>query len=92
VSLHPRPDFAIPDETRRVAHAAFPKGITCLCIAEELGPLYRDDQFAGLLLTCGQPAASPPGSPWPPSSNTSRDSPTARPPMPSAAASTGSAP
>jgi transposase len=59
VSLHPQSDFAIPEETRRVAHAAFPKGSLCLRIADELGPLYCDDQFADLFPTRGQPAASP---------------------------------
>src|SRR4051794_38266357 len=59
MSLHPRPDFAIPEETQRVAHAAFPKGTLCLRIADELGPLYRDDQFAELFSTRGQPADSP---------------------------------
>jgi transposase len=59
MSLHPDPNFAIPEETRRVAHAAFPKGTICLRIADELGPLYRDDQFAALFSTRGQPAASP---------------------------------
>ena len=59
MSLHPQPHSAIPDETRRVAHAAFPKGTLCLRIAEELGPLFRDDQFAELFPTRGQPAASP---------------------------------
>jgi hypothetical protein len=59
VSLQPRPDCAIPDETQRVAHAAFPKGPLCLRIADELGPLYRYDQFADLFPTRGQPAASP---------------------------------
>src|SRR5512140_326782 len=59
MSLHPQPHSAIPDETRRVAHAAFPKGALGLRIADELGPLYRDDQFADLFPTRGQPAASP---------------------------------
>ena len=59
MSLHPRPDFMIPEETQRVAHAAFPKGTLGLRIADELGPIFRDDQFAKLFPTCGQPAASP---------------------------------
>jgi transposase len=59
MSLHPQPHSAIPDETRRVAHAAFPKGTLGLRIAEELGPPFRDDQFAELVPTRGQPAASP---------------------------------
>jgi transposase len=59
MSLHPRPAGSIPEETQRVAHAAFPKGTLCLRIAEELGPLYRDDLFSDLFPTRGQPAASP---------------------------------
>src|SRR5262249_15688877 len=59
MSLHPQPLSAIPEETHRVAHATFPKGTLCLRIADELGDLYRDDQFAELFPTRGQPAASP---------------------------------
>jgi transposase len=59
VSLQPQPACAIPEETQRVAHAAFPKGTLCLRIADELGPLYRDAQFADLFPTRGQPAVSP---------------------------------
>src|SRR4051794_10877550 len=59
MSLRPLPAGSIPEETRRVAHAAFPKGTLCLRIADELGPTYRDDQFADLFPTRGQPAASP---------------------------------
>ena len=59
MSLHPQPDWAIPEETQRVAHAAFPKGTLCLRIADELGTLYRDAQFADLFPTRGQPADSP---------------------------------
>jgi transposase len=59
MSLRPQPTVSIPEETQRVAHAAFPKGTLCLRIADELGGLYRDDQFAELFPTRGQPAASP---------------------------------
>src|SRR4051794_8255148 len=59
MSLQPQSDFAIPEETQRVAHAAFPKGTLCLRIAEELGPLYGDAQSAALSPARGQPAASP---------------------------------
>lgn len=41
-------DFSVPDETRRVARAAFPKGCACLRIADALGCLYQDKQFAVL--------------------------------------------
>jgi transposase len=56
--------LAIPEETYRVAHAAFPKGTLCLRIADELGDLYRDDQFAELFPTRGQPATSPARLAW----------------------------
>ena len=59
MSLQLRTAFEIPSETRRVAHAAFPKGTLCLRIADELGSLYRDDQFADLFPRRGQPADSP---------------------------------
>src|SRR5262249_9607774 len=59
VSLQPQSDFAIPEETQRVAHAAFPKGNLCLRIADELVPLYRDEQFADVVPTRGHPADSP---------------------------------
>jgi transposase len=59
MSLHPQPDYPIPDQTRRVAHAAFPKGNPCLRLADTLGSLYRDEQFAALFPSRGQPALAP---------------------------------
>src|SRR3981189_2393783 len=59
MSLHPQPDSAIPEETQRVAHAAFPKGTLCLRIADELGSIYGDAQFPALFPPRGQPAVSP---------------------------------
>jgi transposase len=59
MSLQPQPAYPIPDETRRVAHAAFPIGALCLRLVEVLGQLYLDEQFAALFPTCGQPATSP---------------------------------
>jgi hypothetical protein len=53
VSLQPQPAFAIPEETRRVAHAAFPKGTLGLRIADEFGSIDDDDQFASLFPTRG---------------------------------------
>src|SRR5438309_4979729 len=64
MSLRPQPTAAIPEETQRVAQAAFPKGTLCLRIADELGGLYRDDQFVELFPTRGQPAASPARLAW----------------------------
>src|SRR6516162_2023326 len=59
MSLHPQPDYPIPEETRRVAHAAFPKGTLCLRLADTLGSLYRDEQFAAFFPRRGQPALAP---------------------------------
>ena len=59
MSLQPQLAYVIPEETRRVAHAAFPKGALCLRLVEALGQLYLDEQFAALFPTRGQPAASP---------------------------------
>ena len=59
MSLQPRPAFEIPEETRRVARAAFPHGTFCLAVADALGPLYADERFADLFPGRGQPAESP---------------------------------
>ena len=59
MSLHPEDPTSPPEETRRVARAAFPKGTLCLDIADALGPIYRDSQFAALFAPVGQPAAAP---------------------------------
>lgn len=49
----------IPDETRRVAKAAFPKGNVYLWIGDELGELYADELFIDLYPLRGQPTLSP---------------------------------
>ena len=60
MSLQPQPAYVIPDETRRIALAVFPKGgALCLRLVEALGQLYLDEQFAALFPIRGQPAASP---------------------------------
>src|SRR5215469_7141441 len=59
MSLRPRPPCSIPEETHRVAHAAFPKGTLCIRIVDELGSIYDDDQCASLFPTRGQPTTSP---------------------------------
>jgi transposase len=57
--LRPELIGPVPEETRRVARAAFPKGNLYLCLADELGPLFTDDSFADLYPTHGQPALAP---------------------------------
>lgn len=59
MSLHPQPSYPVPEETCRVARAAFPKGTLCLHLADALGPIYHDEQFARLFATRGQPGLSP---------------------------------
>lgn len=57
--LHPRPLFEIPEETARIAQAAFPKGNIYLRMRERLGVFFTDEQFAPLFSERGQPAFSP---------------------------------
>ena len=59
MSLRPQEAFSVPDETRRVALAAFPKGCACLRIGDVLGCVYQDKQFEGLFSKRGQPAEAP---------------------------------
>jgi transposase len=59
MSLHPQASPSVPEETSRVARAAFPKGTLCLHIADELGPIYNDGQFTTLFPRRGQPAEAP---------------------------------
>lgn len=49
----------VPEETRRVAQAAFPKGNVYMWMRDELGTLYSDTIFAGLFAQVGQPAFAP---------------------------------
>jgi len=59
MSLPPQARFQIPDETQRVARAAFPKGTLCLRIADALGAIYQNQEFAPLFPPRGQPAEAP---------------------------------
>jgi transposase len=59
VSLQLRSSYTVPEETARVARAAFPKGNVYMQMYEELGALYTDEMFTGLFPPQGQPAESP---------------------------------
>jgi transposase len=59
MSLHPRPISDVPEETARIAHAAFPKGNIYLRMRDRLGVFFTDQQFASLFSERGQPAFSP---------------------------------
>jgi transposase len=51
--------YQIPEETVRVAKAAFPKGNLYMGLHAELDMLYTNKQFAHLFSTTGQPAHDP---------------------------------
>ena len=59
MSLQPQVCYMVPDETARVARAAFPKGNPYMRMRDELGAMYDDQQFAPLFAVQGQPAESP---------------------------------
>jgi transposase len=59
MSLKPQAIEPVPEETVRVAKAAFPKGNMYMRMRDELGTLYLDEQFAPLFPRRGQPAFSP---------------------------------
>jgi len=59
MSLHPQIIGSVPEETARVARAAFPKGNLYLQIRQELGTIYEDSYFADLFPKVGQPAEAP---------------------------------
>src|SRR5438093_373852 len=56
----PAPVFTlIPEETARVAHAAFPNGHIYIRMRDELGPIYHNSDFADLFPQEAQPARPP---------------------------------
>ncbi|MGW0857356.1 IS1182 family transposase [Streptomyces sp. NPDC002690] len=59
MSLHVRKVDGVPEETARVARAAFPKGSLAMRIRDELGELFSDADFADLYPSRGKPAWSP---------------------------------
>src|SRR6266581_2683990 len=59
MSLQPSPIAAVPEETARVARAAFPKGNRYLEIRDVLGTIYTDEMFADLFPRRGQPTEAP---------------------------------
>lgn len=59
MSMHPQPIAPVPEDTVRIARAAFPKGNLYMKMRDELGTIYQDQQFAPLFPTRGQPAEAP---------------------------------
>ena len=54
MSLHPELIEPVPEETARVARAAFPRGNAYLRLRDALGSIYTDQDFADLFPRRGQ--------------------------------------
>jgi len=59
MSLHPQEIPPIPEETMRVARAAFPRGNVYMRMRDELGTIYEDQLFVSLFPARGQSAEAP---------------------------------
>ena len=59
MSYRPQPITPIPDETSRVARAAFPTGTLAMDLRDDLAGLYTDEDFADLFAARGQAAECP---------------------------------
>ena len=59
MSMRPSPIEPVPEETARIARAAFRKGNLLMRIRDEIGILYDDQMFASLYDARGQLAISP---------------------------------
>jgi len=59
MSLKSEEILPVPEETIRVARAAFPEGSPIMRLRDALGTLYDDGLFADLFPTRGQPAEAP---------------------------------
>ena len=59
MSLNPRPIDPVPQETARVARAAFPQGNRDMTMRDELGVIYPNDLFADLYPPVGHYSEPP---------------------------------
>jgi transposase len=59
MSLRPHVLEPVPEDTARVARAAFPKGNPYLSLRDALGTIFQDDDFTALFPLVGQPGLSP---------------------------------
>src|SRR2546428_2033493 len=59
MSLHPHALESVPEETARVARAAFPKGNPYLLLRDPLGTIFQDNDFAACFPLEGQPSLPP---------------------------------
>lgn len=59
MSLQPISIYAVPEQTARVAHAAFPESNLYLRLHDQLGTIFLDQDFADLFPERGQPGYAP---------------------------------
>lgn len=59
MSLRPSPASTVPEETAKVARAAFRRGCLLMDVRDGLGPVFDDARFAGLFAARGRPAEAP---------------------------------
>src|SRR5437870_11333669 len=59
MSLHPHVIEPVPEETARIAHAAFPTGHPYLTFRDALGTIFQDEDFTTLFPAWGQPGLPP---------------------------------
>jgi transposase len=59
MSLQPQIVYLVPEDTARIARAAFPKGNVYMRMRDSLGMIYDDPTFAKLFPPQGRPAESP---------------------------------
>ena len=59
MSLQPQEIAPVPEDTQRIARAAFPKGNIYVRMRDEIGTIFDDPMFAPLFPARGQPAENP---------------------------------
>ncbi|GAC1359853.1 MAG: hypothetical protein NVSMB38_43680 [Ktedonobacteraceae bacterium] len=59
MSLKPQAISLVPEETARIARAAYPKGNVYMHMRDALGSIYEDASFASLFPNNGQPVEAP---------------------------------
>ena len=59
MSLHPHLVEPVPEETARIARAAFPKGNPYVTLRDALGTIFQDTDFTALFPVGGQPGLPP---------------------------------
>jgi transposase len=59
MSLQPVSTYIVPEQTARVAHAAFAQSSLCMRLYDQLGTIFQDQDFADSFPESGQPGQSP---------------------------------